>query len=63
MNFWDVVLKFLAPVLGSLVGVLTPEIRNELVKLLKDLDAKAKATPNPFDDFVTGFLLHVFGIE
>jgi hypothetical protein len=59
---WGWLTQLLIAVLSPVVKVLTAAIRDELVKVLLDLDKKAKDTPNPWDDYVVEFFLAVLGV-
>ena len=60
---WKSVLSWLAKLLATILPMVTPAIRDELFELLKKLHEKALKTDNPFDDYLTQFLLDLFGIE
>jgi len=50
MNEW------ILRIITMVVGVVSPEIRTGANQLLDDLEAKAKKTPNPWDDILVGLL-------
>jgi len=56
------IINLLINVLGSILPVLTPMIRESLSAFLTDLYKKAVETPNPWDDFVVKFLLRILSI-
>jgi hypothetical protein len=57
------IINLVLQVLGTILPVVTPSIRELLEKFLKDFYAKAKETPNPWDDFLAKFLMRILGIE
>ena len=57
------IIELVVKVLGLILPVMTPSIRTALEKFLKELYAKAKESPNPWDDFVVKFLMRILGIE
>ena len=56
------IINLLINVLGSILPVLTPMIKESLSAFLTDLYKKAVETPNPWDDFVVKFLLRILSI-
>jgi len=60
---WETVVEWLGKILGMVLPVLTPSIKDELFSFLKKLHEKAVETDNPIDDFLTQFLLDIFGVE
>jgi hypothetical protein len=60
---WTKVLGFVALVLGPLMKLLSPVIRDGLKDVLLKLYEKAKSTPNPVDDVFVGFVLDLLQIE
>lgn len=60
---WTWVVELLIRALGVLMPIVTPSLREALETFLKDLYAKAKETANPWDDFLTKFLMRILGIE
>jgi len=48
--------KWLLGLIQLVVKVVSPEIRTGANKLLDDLEAQAKKTPNPWDDMLVGLL-------
>ena len=48
---------------GPVFGLLSPKIRDEIVKFITSLEEKAAATPNPWDDIGVAVLKAVFGIK
>ena len=50
MNAW------ILGLIQLVVKVVSPEIRTGANQLLDDLEAKAKKTPNPWDDILVGLL-------
>jgi len=51
--------RIVALILKILLERMSPEIREAMCRMLKELHAKAKATPNPVDDILTEFLLEL----
>jgi hypothetical protein len=56
------IINLLINILGSILPVLTPMIKEALTTFLLDLYKKAHETPNPWDDFVVKFLLRILSI-
>ena len=48
-------------ILERLIKGISPKIREEILNFLKDLEIKAKETPNPVDDIVVLLLRILFG--
>jgi len=48
--------KYLLALIRLLLTVLSPELREGLVQLLNDLEEKAKATSNEWDDLLVSML-------
>jgi hypothetical protein len=48
-------------ILEKLLKGISPKIREAILEFLKDLEAKAKETPNPIDDIVVLLLRILFG--
>ena len=46
-----------------IVSQLTPEIKKLIIAFIKDLDKKAKDTPNIYDDMIVNFFKSVMSIE
>lgn len=42
---------------------ITPELRDKLIDWLIELEADAKETPNPWDNFLPYFLLQMMGYD
>ena len=51
--------KWIFRLIGLVVGVASPEIRKGATDLLDDLEKRAKATPNPWDDMLVGMLKQI----
>ncbi|HHD81020.1 MAG TPA: hypothetical protein ENK99_05480 [Campylobacterales bacterium] len=60
---WKSILEWAGKFLGMILPMVTPEIKKELFDLLKKLHEKALQTDNVFDDYLTQFLLDLFGIK
>ncbi len=58
----NLLIKTLIPLVMAAISAMTPSILAEIRQALLALYAKAKATENPFDDIVMGFLLDLFQI-
>jgi hypothetical protein len=56
------IIELVLKVLGTILPVVTPSIREMLEKFLNDFYAKAKETPNPWDDFLAKFLMRMLGM-
>jgi hypothetical protein len=54
---------WVAKLIGAMMPMVTPAIKDELEVLLKKLHDKAIATDNPIDDYLTQFLLDIMGIK
>ena len=52
----------LLPIIGQLMALLTPALREMLLQFANDFYAKAKTTPNPVDDIVAALLLGILNI-
>lgn len=48
-------------ILTKLIKGISPKIREEILNFLKDLEVKAKETPNPVDDVIVLLLRILFG--
>lgn len=59
---WTWIVSMLLSVLAVIMPVLSPALREELVKVMLNLYEKAMATENPWDDFLMRFLLRILGI-
>jgi len=59
---WTWVINFLINLLGAILPVLTPMIKEALTAFLLDLYKKSLETPNPWDDFVIRFFLRILSI-
>ena len=59
----DTILKLLLGLLPTIMGFLTPEIREELENFIRRLYVKAKETPNAFDDFAVKFIAELLKIN
>ena len=53
----------LVSVLGAILSVVSPKIREAITNFILDLEKKAKETPNPADDMLVDFLKHIFKIQ
>jgi len=60
---WKILIQAFSGVLGKVLEVVTPELRKMVESFLKDLYQKAKATQNPWDDFLVELLAAVLGIK
>ncbi len=49
-------LSFLIKILSILITNISPELKEQISETIKKLEAKAKATVNPFDDLVVELL-------
>lgn len=54
---------FLLKLFGKLLTVASPTIKAFLKQIVKELEAKAKATDNPIDDILVDLLEIVLNIE
>ena len=57
------ILSIIISILRPIIAVLTPTIRDMLHDTLIDFYNKAKATENPWDDFLAEILLRLLGID
>ncbi|GAI96154.1 unnamed protein product [marine sediment metagenome] len=48
-------------ILSKLITGISPKIREAILEFLKDLEVKAKETPNPIDDIIVLLLRILFG--
>lgn len=48
-------------ILERLLKGMSPKIREEILEFLKELEVKAKETPNPVDDIIVLLLRILFG--
>jgi len=53
--------EFIINLLGGILSNMSPEIRSAVVAWLDDMQAKAKETPNPWDDMFVSFLRILLG--
>jgi hypothetical protein len=60
---WPWIVNILVLILKPIVNALTPIIREEIEKAVKAWYPKAVATPNPWDDFLVGFLAKILKID
>lgn len=54
---------WMAILIQQLLHVISPALRDAVVQLVKNLDAQAKKTPNPWDDIFVGILKYVVKID
>ena len=59
---WKGILKIVALILGPLLKIVSPMIKDALTEALQKLYLKAYATENPVDDLLVGLLLELLGI-
>ena len=59
-NFW---LKVGIKLIGVILPVITPEIRQLIGDAIKSLYAKAKMTDNPWDDFLVKLIADLLAID
>lgn len=59
---WNWLLKILLGVVGPLMGLISPAIKDALFAFLAKLYLDALKTENPWDDYAVGFLLDLLGI-
>ena len=62
MNYLTLI-KIVAKFLGLILPIVTPEIREALKGALQNLYEKAKATDNPWDDYLIYFLLTILNFK
>jgi len=60
---WTFWLNLGLKVLGTIVKLVSPEIRDLVAQLIQEGYNKAKATENPWDDFLFKVLATLLGIE
>lgn len=57
---WALIARLVAPVaakiLSAIVKKMSSDVRGWLVSMVKELEVKAKATPNPWDDIAVTVL-------
>lgn len=56
MNWWQMIL-------ASLVGNLSPALRETIKTWIIDMEKRAKETPNPYDDLLVAGLKILFSIQ
>ena len=61
ISFWWLI-EIIIKALSALLPIITPELRALLEKFLLDFYKKAQETPNPWDNFLAGFLLRILQI-
>lgn len=57
MNNWLLML------VGQMLTVITPQLRQGLTEFVNTLEKQAKATPNPWDDIFVGIVKSVLQIK
>lgn len=57
MNLW------ILGLIRLVIGVVSPELRTGVKELLNSLEAKAKKTPNPWDDMLVAMLKQIMTDE
>jgi len=55
--------EILFRLIGLIIKVISPELRAELLKFVAQLEARAKATTNDWDDVLVGVLKLVLNIK
>lgn len=60
---WHMLLGLIVKVFGSVVKLISPELRQWITDLVVELYKKAKATDNPWDDFLVELLATILGID
>jgi len=55
--------KWLVNLLKQILNNISPEIRGLIVEFVKKLDAKAKGTPNAWDDIAVGILAFLLQVD
>lgn len=58
---WSWLINLLVAIIGPLLNIITPKLREELSKLLTTFYLHAESTDNPWDDFLAEFLLRALG--
>lgn len=53
-------LSFITKLLEAVINMISPELKEYLKKMILDLEDKAKATANPFDDLLVELLKNIF---
>ena len=56
-------IKIIGKLLPLIISAISPEVRDETISLVKVLDKKAKATPNPIDDVFVGILKIIINVD
>ena len=54
-------ISIILKLLSKLITGISPQIREEILNFLKDLEEKAKKTPKPIDDIIVLLLRILFG--
>lgn len=55
--------KWLLILVGQMLSVITPQLRQGLTEFVNTLEKQAKATPNPWDDIFVGLVKSVLQIK
>ncbi len=58
----SITLSALIPIIKTVLGIITPELREKLVAFSLDWYTSARQTPNPWDDIATSALLAILDI-
>jgi hypothetical protein len=60
---WSFWVNLAAKIVGAILSLVTPEIKQLLADLLNNLYKKAVATPNPWDDKLVELLAEIVGVN
>jgi len=63
MIYDKVLYKIIITLLPTILNNVTPLIRDNLNELIKQLEEKARKTPNPIDDILIDFLKAILNVE
>lgn len=53
-------ITFIMKILSTLIRSISPDVKKLIQNFIKDLEVKAQATKNPFDDILVDFLFAIF---
>lgn len=56
------IITILVQIFSTIMPIITPTLKKEMEDFLLGLYAKAKESPNPWDDFLLKFLLRMLNI-
>lgn len=63
MVYDKILYKIIITLLPTILSNVTPLIRDNLNELIKQLEEKARKTPNPIDDLLVDFLKSLLNVD